>query len=172
MPVLLIFPPESSVRVSAKHFADYTQDVSVSEDMLTRISVCFCPDENRKSGAPGVDASWRCVNGDKLVDEQDKQAMLQILHVGEYREEKDVNQDQKVDLVDMQYVVQSMGENQLSTVETLRLPKEGLVVSGTEISGGNLENLFQDSGKVQLKTASNQQISEENPVGLEFFSGR
>lgn len=159
---------EYAVRVSAKHFADYTQDVSVSEDMLTRISVCSAQMKTGSQAHPG----WMLlgdVNGDKLVDEQDKQAMLQTLHAGEYREEKDVNQDQKVDLVDLQYVVQSMGENQLSTVETLRLPKEGQVVSGTEISGGNLENLFQDSGKVQLKTASNQQISEENPVGLEFF---
>lgn len=158
---------EYAVRVSAKHFADYTQDVSVSEDMLTRISVCSAQMKTGSQAHPG----WMLlgdVNGDKLVDEQDKQAMLQTLHAGEYREEKDVNQDQKVDLVDLQYVVQSMGENQLSTVETLRLPKEGQVVSGTEISGGNLENLFQDSGKVQLKTASNQQISEENPVGLEF----
>lgn len=158
---------EYAVRVSAKYFADYTQDVSVSKDMLTRISVCSAQMKTGSQAHPG----WMLlgdVNGDKLVDEQDKQAMLQTLHAGEYREEKDVNQDQKVDLVDLQYVVQSMGENQLSTVETLRLPKEGQVVSGTEISGGNLENLFQDSGKVQLKTASNQQISEENPVGLEF----
>lgn len=158
---------EYTVMVSAKYFADYTQTVSVTEDNLTRITVCSAQMKTGNQAHPG----WMLlgdVNDDKRVDEQDKQEILQVLHAENYEENKDVNRDHQVDLVDLQYIVQSMGENQLSTVETMCLPKEGHTVGGTVISKGNLENLFQDSGEVQLKTSTNQPISEDNPVGLEF----
>lgn len=156
---------EYTVVVSAGKFADYTQKVEVQKDRIARIQVYSAQVHTGSDAHPG----WIMlgdVNGDKTINDQDKQKVLDILHAGGYEAAADLNSDQAVDLMDLQYLVQSLGEHQLSTVESL-LNSVPAAATGTHVDG-DLDNLIKDGGTVTIRSAAGGEISEANPVGLEF----
>ena len=156
---------EYTVVVSAGKFADYTQKVEVQKDRIARIQVYSAQVHTGSDAHPG----WIMlgdVNGDKTINDQDKQKVLDNLHAGGYEAAADLNSNQAVDLMDLQYLVQSLGEHQLSTVESL-LNSVPAAAVGTHVEG-DLDNLIKDGGTVTIRSAAGGEISEANPVGLEF----
>ena len=155
-----------TVTVSADKFADYTQKVSVQKDQIARIQVYSGQIHTGSNAHPG----WirlGDVNDDSVVDAQDQQMLLDILHEGSMKENADLNSDSAADLVDLQYLVQSMGENQLSTVETLFLSAPN-IDANTKIEKGNLNDLMQDGASVIFRSESGATISMQHPIGVEF----
>lgn len=153
------------VTVSAEKFADYTQEVTVKEDRISRIQVYSARIHTGSDAHPG----WIMlgdVNQDTVIDAEDREILLSAIHEGGYEEHADLNSDKTVDLMDLQYLVQSLGEkNRLSTVEEL-LPAVPAVPAGTRVEG-ELDAVLKDGAAVSLHTTGGV-ISEANPVGLEF----
>lgn len=153
------------VTVSAEKFADYAQEVTVKEDRISRIQVYSARIHTGSDAHPG----WIMlgdVNQDTVIDAEDREILLSTIHEGGYEERADLNSDKTVDLMDLQYLVQSLGEkNRLSTVEEL-LPAVPAVPAGTRVEG-ELDAVLKDGAAVSLHTTGGV-ISEANPVGLEF----
>ncbi len=159
-----------SVTIQADKFADYIQDnITVKEHGISKIQVCSAKMETGANAHPG----WILlgdVTKDGLISDDDTQKMLDVIHSGSNDANADLNDDGIVDITDLQYLVQSLNENQESTIETLALPQQMGALEGTTVSGSLADLLTEakaDSG-VSLSTANNAAISAENSVGLEF----
>jgi len=162
-------PGEYEITVSAEKFADYRQTVAVKNGWISKIQVYSAQVETGAGGKPGW-ISLGDVNGDRIIDEKDTKIVLQAIHDSGEDANTDLNGDGKVDLVDLQYLTQSIGEKaQLSTVEKLALPSGLTEEKGTVIAAGSLQNLLTDTGSVTLSTSDGTTvISEEHPVGIDF----
>ena len=138
------------VTVSAEKFADYAQEVTVKEDRISRIQVYSARIHTGSDAHPG----WIMlgdVNQDTVIDAEDREILLSTIHEGGYEERADLNSDKTVDLMDLQYLVQSLGEkNRLSTVEEL-LPAVPAVPAGTRVEG-ELDAVLKDGAAVSLHT--------------------
>lgn len=162
-------PGEYEITVSAKKFADYRQTVAVENGWISKIQVYSAQVETGAGGKPGW-ISLGDVNGDRVIKEKDTKIVLQALHRSGENANADLNGDGKVDLVDLQYLTQSIDEEaQLSTVEKLALPSRLAEEEGTVIAAGSLQALLTDAGSVTLSTSDGiAAISEEHPVGIDF----
>ncbi|MCI9415835.1 MAG: hypothetical protein HFI82_00270 [Eubacterium sp.] len=157
------------VEVAADKFAGYTQDVHVEEGWITKIVVSSVKNENEGSAAPG----WICigdVNQDAVVDQKDTGLILNAIRNHQQSMKEDLNGDGKVDMADLQYAVQSIGESQSqkSQVEKLGLVLSTNPADGTVIADGALSDFLNNAGTIALKTQNEEAISEENPVALDF----
>lgn len=184
--------PEGSytLQVKAPGFADYEQKVEINGDIkIAEVNTDLLNSEDflyeEGSLHPGVMLIGD-VNGDGLIDEADEEvlldtlaeyakpsAMLNIMNRMQKRNAApngDLNGDGTVDLVDLQYyasalAVQKSGVDKESSI-TSRISGgavKALAVNGTQVTG-KLDQLFTEEGTVQLKTADEEEISEDNPV--------
>ena len=141
------------VEVAADKFAGYTQDVHVEEGWITKIVVSSVKNENEGSAAPG----WICigdVNQDAVVDQKDTGLILNAIRNHQQSMKEDLNGDGKVDMADLQYAVQSIGESQSqkSQVEKLGLVLSTNPADGTVIADGALSDFLNNAGTIALKT--------------------
>ena len=156
-----------TVTVRADKFADYVQKVEVSTKQVSKIQIYSSRIVTNSKAQPG----WMLlgdVNGDHKVNDADTESMLSAIRRNEKEDTYDLNQDGKVDIADLQYIVQSLEESQLSTVETLAIPRSITAENGTTVAQGSLDHLINSGSGVAIQTANGQAISPENPVGMVF----
>lgn len=161
------------LKVSAKGFADYVQNINVGSQAATvRLMTGFAEGIDYLRGAhPGI-LLIGDVNYDGVVDDRDRQQLTDAVDGRTGSGVCDLNGDGSIDLVDLEYLSRGykVTENTQATFETI-IPSSVISASvggGTYVAGGALESLFVRSGGVQLATADGGNISYENPVILQF----
>ena len=160
------------VTVKAEKFADYVQTVEVEARKASKIQVYSgqVAGEDASQAKPG----WMLlgnVTKDGKVTAEDREAMLSAIRRGSAatgdKAVFNLNGDDRVDIADLQYIVQNIGEEQYSTVEHLAIPQDIVGEEGTVVEG-KLGDLLKGGEKVSLSPADNQAISADNPVGITF----
>ncbi len=155
-----------TVSVQAEKFASYTQQIHTEAGWIHKIKVCSSKIQNGSSAAPGWLRSGD-VDGDGDIDEDDSNALQAAIRAGKDEKVYDLNYDGKVDLADLNLLVQSKDEKQESAVEKLWAVNPSAVIaeSGTKlIDGAGFEAMFQEEGSVKLQNESGSVISQEHPV--------
>ena len=163
-----------TLKVSGGGFARYTQTLKV-KDLLYEVQLCAGP---LRTGAyaegrphPGVlligDA-----DGNGLLEQADADEVIDVIEGVHQNDGADLDGSGTVDLVDLQMLADSLTDptQVLSTIctkipEVLTTPQQE---EGTEVQSGSLEDLLTGSTSVTLQPASQQAISEENPVSVSF----
>lgn len=161
------------VTVKAEKFADYVQTVEVEARKASKIQVYSgqVAGEDASQAKPG----WMLlgdVTKDGKVTAEDREAMLSAIRRGSAatgdKAVFDLNDDGLVDIADLQYIVQNIGEEQYcNNVEQLAIPNDIKGEKGTVVEG-KLGDLLKGGEKVSLSPADNQAISADNPVGITF----
>lgn len=179
-----------TLHLEAPGFADYEQAVEIAGDIKTaEIYTDLLNSEDITYEADSVHPGAMLigdVNGDGVLDEEDKEALLDALS-GHAKPSlltrimdrvlkrsaapnADLNGDGAVNLVDLQYYASAIANKDVHKEASLTSRVSGgaakaLAGSGTEVTG-KLEQIFEEQGTIQLKTANDKEISEDNPVEL------
>lgn len=158
---------EYTLTVRTERFAAYTQTVSVRKGWISKVEVCPVRTETGSDAVPG----WirpGDFNGDQSIDQQDTEKLLSVLRANPDSTDTDLNGDGATDIADLQNLVQSMDEEQLSHIEKLGIPKGLRAVEGT-FADGDMTDFLNHTGNIKLKPLDTESsISTDNPVGLEF----
>ncbi len=159
---------EYTVVVRTDKFAEYSQDIRTVKNEIRKIEIHSTRIETGSSAVPG----WICpgdVNQDGIVNEADTKEVLSAVRANSTDAGVDINADGKLDLADLQNVVQSANEEPVkSAVEELSIIKETHPVDGTVIEG-DINNLLNYAETIGLRPEDkNAGISKDNPVGLDF----
>ncbi len=159
---------EQVVTVKAEKFAAYTQKVTVEPGWAHKLLLCATKVDTGKEGAMLGWLQAGDVNGDGKISEEDTDSLLKLIRENTANKNYDLNNDGKTDIADLQMVVQNIGEKpQESLVEKLWMSLDVVPASGTSVKGNNASALLNNTG-VTLTPADYGEISESNPVGLEF----
>ena len=159
---------EQVVTVKAEKFATYTQYVTVESGWTHRLLLCASK-MNTKEGAALGWLQAGDVNGDGMVNREDTDSLLKLIHYNTANKNYDLNNDGKTDIADLQMAVQNIGEKpQESLVEKQWMSLEAAPASGTSVLAGDASDLLNNKG-VTLAPAAQGEISGSNPVGLEFI---
>ena len=174
---------------TSSRFERYMQTLTVESDILNAIQIVDTHVSNgifEKATQQMGTIGYGDFNQDDIIDEKDEEALIKAIQRAEKGTKEagdtiyDLNQDDKVDLVDLQYFAYSSGENLQSTVEkTALLDASNVVVNGdntkflaedgTELSGDTLiDALLSSETSVQLQPKAEGVISEKNPVELDM----
>jgi len=156
-----------TVTVKTDKFAWYQQEVTVQANQIQKLQVYSINIESEDNKKPG----WLRpgdVTKDGIIDEKDKESLLSALRNEPENLEFDLNGDKKVNLADLQAMVQGLDEQQVSYIEQLSLPKAAEATENTLVEQGSVYNLLNKGESITLKTSSSSNISTENPVGLDF----
>ncbi len=161
--------------ISAPGFADYSQALTVSQDVYSQLTLYTSELSGYASGAhPGVlrvgDAT-----GDGLLNGQDADAIVAAIEANAAGGQADLDGNGTVDLADLQLLAANLTANEtareeiLSTVQTrvadsLAKPAAG---DNTAVASGSLDELM-NGGSVQLASENGGAISQENPVQVAF----
>ncbi len=116
------------------------------------------------------------VNGDGIIDMGDYNLVFENLGKVDSSAKAlyDLNRDGNIDIADLTYVNENIGAIQgraevVDTDEILNL--ENIIITGNNISlpnGGNIKDILVDSNKPIAIKSTNGEISEENPLKLDF----
>lgn len=184
-----------SLMITGPGFIKYKQDIEVSGDIQSaEIHTGFVNLEGFSSDAvkfsyeanhphPGV-LLIGDVNGDNILDDQDKDAILSAISRGEdgalagdpNQNPTDLDRNGKTDLVDLQYYVNSKarldeGKHTQAPLSSAIVPESVKVNLSpqTTASGGSVEDLLKGNGNVvSLQNIGGTEISETNPVEFGF----
>lgn len=176
----LAAPGTYTVSAESRGFAAYTQEVTIKAGYIGKIQVYSVNQETGSNPGPG----WICpgdVTNDGVLDNSDRDSLLTAIRdskgsVSGY-EIYDLNGDSKVDIADLQALVQGLGEERkLSFTGQLCLPQgayagTGTIVTdkaGNTIAGAGLDTLVKEGKMVTLGTKNQAAISKDNPVEMEF----
>jgi len=158
---------EYTVTITARNFATYKQSITVKAGQITKIQVCPFDMESENEKRPG----WFCVGDvtdDGMIDDKDQETLLSAVREQPDNTDYDLNQDGKTDLADLQAMVLGLDGQKDSYIEILSLPKDVKIINNTQIKMGSAEKLLNAGESITLQTANSSEISENNPVGLEF----
>lgn len=160
-----------TLTVSGGGFATYTQQIEVG-DLVSAVQLCAGPLQTEAFAAdkphPGV-LRIGDVDGNGKVEQADVDLLVDHMD-GDGTGNLDGSGI--VDLVDLQMLAASLddaGEVQ-STVST-SIPEDMISaqpVEGTEVTAGDLDALLAGGGSVKLEAKGEGEISEENPVLIDF----
>lgn len=164
-----------SLKVTGEGFADYMQTLNVEDKRyLVNLTTGFLAGYPYEAGGlhPGV-LLIGDVDCDGDVDDEDKIKLVDAIDSGMISSGciADLNGDQKVDLVDLEYFSKGYAEVRDTTalIETFVSPAAiyAEASQGTVVEG-NLDKLLSSGENVVLHPANGQEISVTNPVALEF----
>ena len=156
-----------TVSLLSDRFATYSQNIRVTNGWISKILVYSTKIETGCSAVPG----WfrpGDANRDGIINQADADALLNAIRKDPQGTDMDLNNDGKTDIVDLQYVVQSLDERRESQVTKLGLTKKTQAVNGTSAEG-DMQDFLNGEGSISLKPSdTDSEISENNPVGMEF----
>ncbi|MDO4275017.1 MAG: fibronectin type III domain-containing protein [Eubacteriales bacterium] len=167
-----------TLTINSQGFAPYKQSLTV-EAMDYSIQVytgMLAGVDYNAAGHPGAMLIGD-INGDGMTDSLDKDIILQTIENGSGNINADLNLDGTVDLMDLHYFAKGLEQTTSYTSSVLAsVPVQAAqknVSEGTQITGGNLENLggnnlSESERTVQLAASNNAVISQENPVEVAF----
>lgn len=171
---------EYILTVSGDGFAAYTQTITVDNLLYAvQLTAGALATDTYGSVHPGV-LRIGDVNGNGQLEQTDADWLIDAMEAGTDESENggvvDLDGNGTVDLVDLQMLADSLSDTTavLSTIiekipETLTQPA---VEEGTVLATGTVEDLLTGENKVELKSASENAISEENPVSVSFDFGQ
>lgn len=171
---------EYILTVSGDGFAAYTQTITVDNLLYAvQLTAGALATDTYGSVHPGV-LRIGDVNGNGQLEQTDADWLIDAMEAGTDESENggvvDLDGNETVDLVDLQMLADSLSDTTavLSTItekipETLTQPA---VEEGTVLVTGTVEDLLTGENKVELKSASENAISEENPVSVSFDFGQ
>lgn len=163
-------PGNYHLEVSGGKFETYGQDIPI-QAMNHKIQLYQSHTNDEFINAmhagkhPGA-VGYGDVNKDGLLDETDRQLLISAIDEKSTDLSYDLNGDGAVDLIDLQYFSYSYGSDIISADMTSAIITTGMVPAlstGSEVQG-SLENLLNGTDKVSLMPASEEAISETNPV--------
>lgn len=162
-----------TLEVTAPGFAPYKQAVEVEDEAYAVKLLTGYAAYEAGSAHPGV-LRIGDVNGDGVVDDQDKKLLADAVDAGSTDKKYDLNGDGSVDLVDLEYFAKGSQEEidavAVSTIE-VSVPASMIDVApveGTAITGGDVNSLLKNGGSIQLTRADGRGISERWPVEVTF----
>nr|WP_317282081.1 fibronectin type III domain-containing protein [uncultured Sellimonas sp.] len=168
-----------TLSIEAGGFVPYRQDILVENleyhiQVLTDETESFDFSDSAKH--PGV-IRIGDVNGDGTVDEKDQDALVDVLDGQKEKDgyEYDLNKDGHTDLIDLQYLAAHINKiDQVSaTIETkVPVSEIGMEAEGGTVQNGELEDLLSGTEDSAVQIVSEDKISEENPVELNFEFGK
>ncbi|OUN24614.1 fibronectin type III domain-containing protein [Pseudoflavonifractor sp. An85] len=165
------------VMLTAPGFATYTQSLTVEAGVYSQLTVYT-------STLSGFDAEGNHpgflrlgdVNEDGVLDSTDVDLLIDALQTGsDETGNADLNRDGQWNLADLDMLAANLGENEtqlanvLSTVQT-RLAHtltQTAAAEGTQVEG-DLDALVSTGDTVTLTPAGSGEISQSNPVALDF----
>ncbi len=148
----------------AAQFADYEQTIEVRAHETAKIEVC-----TSKVESAGAKCGWLRlgdVDGDHEITDADVEKLVSAVHEDSIDAALDLNVNGVVDLADLQFAVQGLGEQQEATVTRCSVPKHVEHDVQTKVEG--IDSLLSDSGMATLSPANGKEISPENPVSVAF----
>lgn len=166
-------PGEYTLKVSAPGFADYIQKLDVdtqatSVKLLTGFVEGFSYTEN--AAHPGA-LLIGDVNGDGIIDDKDKDTLIEAVDSDKTQNAADLNGDGEFNLVDLEYLAKSY-KTDADILATPEISVPSSVISANAGEGtavdGDIDALFNNNGAVRLTAENGQPISSENPVSLEI----
>ncbi len=169
-------PGEYTLAVSAQGFAAYTQTISVRNkayavNLMTGFPVLDGVVYQADTPHPGV-LLVGDVNGDGKIDLSDRTKLMAAIDGETYSAQCDLNGDGVVDLVDLEYFTIGYNETRHTLareeVSISPLAITGGATQGTVIASGSLADALGGVGSVTLKPAADGEITEDNPLTLEF----
>lgn len=145
-------PGEYHLRISGGSFAAYDQDVEIQamDQKMQFLDVYTGMDLSDMEKHPGV-IGYGDVDQDGVIDENDKTRLVQAIHEENTDSVYDLNQDQQVDLVDLQWFSYSYGyEKTEAYVTRSYLPDEitANVGASTQVAEGSVESILSNDGSV------------------------
>ncbi|MCI8401943.1 MAG: carbohydrate-binding protein [Lachnospiraceae bacterium] len=163
-------PGEYLLSVSADGYVNYAQTVRV-EQYHCKLQLYTGRAEGFDGAHPGMLIAGDFTGDDKL-DADDRDRLIDTIQSGKYDPVFDLNKDQKVDLMDLQYFTRYFGVDDAgrdSTVE-LQIPKDAVRTAQSKDTKveGDLSSLLTNEGTVTLSPADGGTISTSSPVSLGF----
>ena len=168
-----------TLTVSAEGFATYTQVISVEgKGYAINLATGFLGGIDYVVGLahPGVLVIGD-VNGDGEANDTDRTALVDAIDRATRERSAvsggfDLNGDGEVNLVDLEYFAKAYEDarDKQAGVE-VSVPRSVIRTSAgksTSVEGGSLDAVLNNSGSVTLKPADGGNISDENPVMLQF----
>lgn len=164
-----------TLKVEGKGFVDYMQTLDVDEKgYLVNLTTGFLAGYTYEEGGlhPGVLLIGDVVQ-DNEVNDKDKAALVDAIDSEKVPSGviADLNGDNKVDLVDLEYLAKSYGEegDTAAAIEAFISPAaiHAEASQGTDVKG-DLGKLLSSGENVELSPTNGQDISEDNPVAVEF----
>lgn len=161
------------VSVSAPGYITYQQEVDV-ENLAYRVQL-YTAKANFDGNHPGLLRKGD-VNGDEKLDEKDAEIIVDKIDSAKYEKLCDLNEDGKVDLLDLNYFTDFWlnYQEQLADIEKL-LPIEAItstVSEKTVIKDGGFDQMLSGEGEVSLALNTGKEITEESPVEVNFDFSR
>ena len=157
--------------VQGSGFAPYTQKIMV-ENLIYRVelSVGALALDPQTTAHPGV-LRMGDLEGDGKIDSTDIGILVDAIQQGENNTVSDLDRSGKVDLVDLQILAASLASpQQVTSTVSARIPAVLTTPKAEENTTvqGELEDLLSGTGAVTLQAASQEAISQENPVTVSF----
>lgn len=162
-----------TVRSGENSYETYTQKITTKTGVHHRIQL----NNNSQSIFDGFGRVLTGdVTGDGVINETDKTVLIRQIKSGNYKESFDLNGDQKIDLIDLQYLGYSYDEKKITgEIEELSVLTDNVKVKEndeTKVVSGKLEDVLkEEGGELQLKPAVGNEISEEHPVTFAIQTG-
>ncbi len=109
------------------------------------------------------------VNGDGVVDDTDKDILVDAVDSGNQSPEYDMNGDGTVDIVDLEYFTKGykVSGNTDSTVE-VSVPAGAVAIKCDGAAQGDLSALLKNESSVKISRADGKELSADNPVSITF----
>lgn len=161
-----------SLRVEGTSYITYTQELEVNNE-VTKVVLSnghnindVLADGQTKYGVVGLGD----ITGDGLINETDEKFMIEKIEAGFYEERYDLNKDQRIDIIDLSYIVFNKNSNiEATPIKMLKLTEENVDLKGTIISSGQVSSIFENNNNfVQLKPKNGKDISESNALEIEL----
>ncbi len=161
-------PGKYVVNVSSKGYVTYTQEIEVTS-YTCKLQI-YTGAVSLDGIQPGILAAGD-FNGDNQLGADDRDLLVDAIYRKVSDSLYDLNKDEKVDLLDLQYFTRYYGEKDLpkSTQEN-KIPADAVQAAakdGTKLNG-DLSCLFTEEGEISLSNDSGQPITSSNPVSLGF----
>lgn len=166
---------EYALTVNAEGFAEYKQEINVQGKMYSlRITTGFCGGYSYEKGTPhsGVILIGD-VDNDRDIDADDKRILIDAIDSGDLSKypNADLNRDGTLDLLDLTLFAGSYDttKDTSASVEEFVSPEIVSVAYPEDTSvNGSIEKMLCGEEKITLSRSADEEISEENPVSLEF----
>lgn len=164
-----------TVTVSAPGFSTYSQTIAVDQQGYSlKLMTGFLAGVDYEQGQlhPGV-LLIGDVNGDGKIDDTDKDLLVNDIDAEKnFSGQSDLSRDGVVNLVDLEYFAKGYkaAGDLISSIEKF-IPASVIqpkAPEGTNIVKGDLSGLLKEESSVTLTPANGKNISESNPVSLEF----
>lgn len=160
--------------VSGQGYVTYTQEIEITSytcklQLYTGMATGFS-----ETAHPGILVAGD-FTGDNRLGSDDRDRLVDAIYKGTYDSLYDLNKDEKLDLLDLQYFTRYYGEEDLpESTQERKIPVDAVQASakdGTKLNG-DPGCLFTEEGEITLSNTSDQPITKDNPVSLGFDFAR